>query len=244
MPPKKLAAKATSDLVRNSNGSTFFPNKKVSPPKKKSTPQKQKSGGAQVPYMLYGLRLLPESSFEAFVYERDATNDGYTGGFGQVMNTDTKCKYLEEAGFCRLYPRRVDVATNEALKNSRNSYNRMVMVRYVHDHDPATSDSTREGLSVLKRFLMDPEFTRYPPVSIVTVDRTDDDNRMPLDHMFLDRDIITILEGEYDDLVLNDTFFEQYSEAARYVFSREPAPMIGVVRLGYPEGNPNNGHDN
>ena len=103
---------------------------------------------------------------EMIIYERTDGEDGYLHFIRQFSQGDVQNDLLQQLGITRLVPRRVPDTDNEIMLGSKKGYWRQLIVRY--PNQPSTSDSRKKDLDKLKSFFLDPNFTKYPPPSIVT----------------------------------------------------------------------------
>ena len=146
---------------------------------------------------------------------------------------------LVEAGFFAAIYQRVNIHIN-ARQNGNDNWPRYWMVREVPGGTISTAESRREGMQILKSFFMDSRFTKYPPQSIEISDQTLP-QPMPMQHYFLDRDIIRVLEHVVDPEVFNSNFFRNFPECAALAFPGPIFPNEAVTALGFGTPNPHNG---
>ena len=157
-------------------------------------------------------------ALEAYIYDHNE-DDGYTRSYRQMIDgvPEFQCSELQEANFNRYYYRRRPGSNNEILVGRKN-YWRLIMIRYPPEQE-STAETRQQGLEVLSSFLKNPEYTRFPPKTIDTIDATSEDNPLPLDHFFLDRDIQEIMEEDIEEANLNSDFFQKFPDFARLCWS-------------------------
>ena len=210
----------------------------VSPRKKdgKRPSMKEKKGiqikaGAKNPTLTcYSFR--DEFSIEAYLYCRDDNNDSFTNGFKRFVDGVIQCDELTNANFVAYKYRRTPNSNNTIMLDS-NSYWRKIFLRYVPG-GRSTPGSRTEGLQVLKTFLMDRNFSEYPPADINTVDCTNEEDTHSLDMFFLDQDIIDIIKVDVDEQDLNSLFYSTYTGFARKLWSGAFYPEYARTELGFP----------
>ena len=108
---------------------------------------------------------------------------------------------------------------------------RKVILRYP---EGGTTPTTREeGLKVAKKFLMDSNFTDYPPSDITTIDATDEDDLPSLDQFFVNLDIKKIMQQELSSDILDCNFFQSYPDFAKKCWSGA-TNFVYALSLGFP----------
>ena len=100
---------------------------------------------------------------------------------------------------------------------------KQVIIRYPVDgaNTPieSTPETRRQGLEAIKMALMNPEYTRFPPEDIITMDTADPENPPPLDHFFLDNDIRDFMKEDIQETDLTTTFVQDFPDAASKCWS-------------------------
>ena len=140
---------------------------------------------------------------------------------------------LTDANFSELKIQRDnDIEGNEPLKDAEG-YSRVWMVRYPPENE-STSQTRKEGLRVLKSFFMSSIATDYPPKEIKIIDDTRDVPAI-LDRFFLDSDIEEIMRSSFDVTEFEESFFENYTEVARTIYSEKKPSEFARFQLGFPE---------
>jgi len=218
--------------------------KKASPWKKKSPPKKASSKtNKAVQHLLTCFSAVPESPMELCAFQRTNQSgrvEGYTKSFRDFIDSEEKdIPNLSKAGFCAHYTQRRSREQN-LIKTGVDGWARYCIVRIVPDNVPSTEDTRRQGLDVLATFLMDSNYSRYPPSSIVRIDVTNqvdltnpNDGVTALDHHLLDRDIVSAMSLLFDEEALNTQFARNMADIARYFFSGPIYATIAIETLGY-----------
>jgi hypothetical protein len=173
-----------------------------------------------------------EFSIEAYLYCKDDKNDSFTNGFKRFVDGVIQCDELTEANFVSYKYHRAPNTNNTILLDS-NNYWRKVFLRYVPG-GTSTHVSRSEGLLALKTFLMDRNYSEYPPTDITTVDCTNEEEPHPLDTFFLDQDIIDIIKVDLEEQDLNSLFYSTYTTFARKIWSGAYYPEYARTQLGFP----------
>ena len=222
MPPKNKETKA-----QPAKGVASLPKKK----KEGASPFSKKSNLPTLTVYSFAEPL----GFEAYIYEQKEGSDGYLRGVEEVLGDKMTCDYFTRALFHRVVNRRVPKSpTSEIMKFSdpkKSKIWRKIILRYP---DGGTSPATRqEGLKIAKKFLMDDQFTKYPPSDITTIDATDLDNIPSLDHFFMDSDIRKILQQELSPNMLDCNFYTNYTDFATKCWSGV-TDFFYATSLGFP----------
>lgn len=170
---------------------------------------------------------------EAYVYEKDEDNDGFTFDYKVIMDGTKSCNYLTAAGFNEYLYRRKLNSKNEQLLNGKN-FPRNMLIRDVSDLGGSSKLTRTDGLDALKQFFMDPDFTRFPPRDIMKVDDNREEDPHALDEFFMDEDIKLILEREFNEEDLNREFYKNYNQLAKKIWSGKFFPDYAIDELGYP----------
>jgi hypothetical protein len=173
-----------------------------------------------------------ELPVEAYLFCRDDNNDGFANGFKLFTEGRIDSDILTEANFTSFKIRRVPQSDNAIMKNSTNSYWRVVIVRHVPG-GKSSSESRAEGLSVLKVFLMSKDNTEYPVADIKTIDCTKEDDPHSLDSFFMDKDIVDIIKKELHEDDLDKHFYSKFETFARKLWSGSNYPEF-ARDIGFP----------
>jgi hypothetical protein len=242
---KTTAEKHTTSAVpRNSMGpknNKTTSEKPMPPTKAAGTLPKRKKDGATPFTKNKNLPTLTVHSFaeplelEAYIYEQREGNDGYLRGAEEVLGGATTCDYFTDAQFHRVVNRRKPKSpVSEILTFSdptKSKIWRKIIIRY--PEGGTTSATRQQGLKIFKRFLMDDNFTKFPPRDIVTRDATDPQDVPSLDQFFLDVDIKRILQQELSPNILDCNFYDAYSDFAFKCWSG-PTSFSFAASLGFP----------
>lgn len=168
-------------------------------------------------------------SFEMIIYERTDGEDGYLHFVRQFAQGERENDVLEKLGINRLVPRRMPDTNNEIMLGVKKGYWRQIIVRYVDE--PSTTETRKEALDQLKTFFLDPNFTKYPPPMIETIDLTDSDKS--LDDYFLDDDIQTLMKEDIEEEDLNGNFTRNFAEFAQICWKYDHVSQW-ARSLGFP----------
>jgi hypothetical protein len=157
--------------------------------------------------------------------------DGFLHNYKKYCEGTHACAALEAANFTGCMNRRVPGSADTIMLNPKG-YWRMLIVR--HPFEGVSTPETRaEGLAVLKTCFLTTEFSRFPPDEIETIDATNVDDPHALDQFLQDHDIVNIIKEQIDEEVLNDKFYEAYTECARRLWSGNFYPAY-ARGLGFP----------
>lgn len=168
--------------------------------------------------------------FEAYMYEKNAKEDGFIHGIRQYLKNSGTDDYpvsetFDNANFTRLVSRRIPHSANLEMK-SPNGYNRFVIIRQLGDPEnpsvavPSTVETRKEGLAALKSFLKDPRFSKYPVNdSLQTLDITADDSKMACDTWLMDSTIQEMMETDIDSDILTAGFVEEFPDVAKFCWA-------------------------
>ena len=172
-------------------------------------------------------------TFEAYVFQRNENNDGFTWGVQQFCNgvENYQSPELQAANFTRCVYRRVPRSADGNMTGERG-YWRVVIIRYPPENE-TTPESRQEGLRILKQFLLNPQYSDYPPRDITTRDATDPENIPSLDDFFLDNDIKELMEEDIDAINLNEHFYQNFPEFAEKCWAG-PHVSQWARGLGFP----------
>lgn len=204
-------------------------NFKKDSPIRKSSPGKNSSKLAKRPAHVLTVIGFPPLPVEIYVYRRGTDRDGYTGTYRKVIDGEMDSADLIRMGFTQYYVHRLSLEVN-APKVGEDSWNCIVMVRYVPGMQPSTSQTRAEGNAFLRSWLMDPEHSKYPPNDILTVDNTRSTNLEPMDHFLLDEHIFIILRAVVDP---DRRFFTDHPELAHLFYSGPNYYPEAVTQYGY-----------
>ena len=215
--------KPASPAKRNSHG-----RKKGEVQSLKSTIAKKKSAKSDPTLSVYA----PAGEFEVefYTYTVNDRNDGFTYPFKKYAAGDNEVPSLEEANFVSLKFRKIPGSINEIMKDEKGFW-RSVMIRKPGVSSP---ESRSEGLRVLKAFFMDSATTAFPPKDIATVDQTNILEPHALDTFLQDRDVEEIVTDAFNEEVLDDCFYDTFTELAKLMWSGPPYPDF-ARKLGFPE---------
>lgn len=203
------------------------------PPIKKVSPKKNSSKMNNRPrFTLSVVGFHPDFPLEAYFYRRSDGRDGYTQTYRQAVDNQRDIPSLDENGFIQYFARRNSIDDDNTMMGSDN-WACYVLVRWIPNQDPSTAETRREGLQFLRGFFMSSEYSRYPPNDINTIDITDTENPVPMDHFFQDQHIINFIPAIYPEEVANTTFFSSYPDEARMFFSRDEYPADAIALYGY-----------
>ncbi len=114
--------------------------------------------------------------------------------------------------------RRIPFSNNQVLKQANTDFNRAIIVRYPKEGE-STPQTRETGLNLIGDFLMDRNFSKFPPFSIEKEDITDLDNPPPLDKFFMDDQIKEFLIQAIDAKDLDESFVNTYPEFAKLCWS-------------------------
>lgn len=204
------------------------------PPIKKASPKRGSSKANKRPgftVTVWGFH--PTFPLEVYSYRKGSDDDGYTHTLRQSIdgNADT-IPILDDNGFIQYFVRRQHRDKNQVMTNADN-WPCHLIVRWVPNQEPSTPATRTEGLRILKNFFMSSEWSKFPPRDIVTVDMTNTDDPIPLDHFFLDEQVALFIKDIFPDEVANDRFAVDYPDVAKMFFSRDLFPPEAVTQYGY-----------
>jgi hypothetical protein len=148
-------------------------------------------------------------------------------GKGEIINEE-----LTEANFVGLKVQRDNEKAGNEVLLDEDQYARVWMIRYPPGGE-STPETRQEALHVLKKSFMSKQATNYPPNDIRTVDKTTD-NAAVLDRYFLDDDIEEIVKCSIDISEQEDTFYEDYTEVAKMIYSEKEPSAFAKDTLGFP----------
>ena len=150
--------------------------------------------------------------------------DGY---YGTQISQD-----LDGANFTAYMYRRQPNSNNQVMHNDGTDFWRMLLIRYPPNGE-STAQSRQEGMEALRQFLMDDRFSDFPPSTIGLTDATDEENYTPLDDLFLDSGIKTLMEEDVPVHDLNSNFYASYPDFALKCWGgRFRSPYANI--LGFP----------
>ena len=181
-------------------------------------------------------------TFEAYIYEASPGNDGFVASFQKVMDGSDRCDYLTEANFTKFVWRRDPNHSNDPnsentilhnTSTAKKDFWRGIMIRYPNN-EGSSPETREEGLQVLKSFLMDPQFTDYPPSDIETMDATNMEDPPALDEYFLDHGIKAFLTEDLEESDFDPGFYDRYTEFAQKCWSHSK-PSKWALKLGFPD---------
>lgn len=164
-------------------------------------------------------------------------NDSYAQ---DLFNHITDENGFNEFGLLMVARRRVNQATNEELKNTRNSYARRCIVRAF---DGSSTPASRLAvLHAFQLYVSRPEFNKYD--YNYTVDHEsdltpeDESNLVAMDHFILDDVIVNFMIPVYEETDAN--WYSKNMDSALDFFSGPSFPAYAVEKLGYPSDGPGN----
>ena len=204
-------------------------NFKKDSPIRKTSPGKNSSKLAKRPQHVLTVVAFPPLPVELYVYRRGTDRDGYTGYYRQVIDGERESDDLIQKGFTQYYVHRLSQQVN-APKVGEDSWNCIVMVRYVPGMHESTGQTRAEGLAFLRGWLMDDEHSKYPPNDILTVDQTHPTHPVPMDNFLLDEHIFIVLRAVVDP---NGRFFTDHPELARLFYSGPNYYGDAISMYGY-----------
>ena len=185
----------------------------------------------------------PETNIELYQFVKvnsGQEKENYTYRFRRSFDGDDKSLYvphLEEAGFIGYYFLR---GVGNTRMNGSDGYPRYNLMRVVPGENITSPETRMEGLSVLSTFFKSITYSKYPPANIRCSDITATAPKS-LDKFLLDKDIFSLLENVFEELVLNSGFVSAFPEIAPVIFGGPTYPFEAVDKLGYKETNPADG---
>lgn len=179
----------------------------------------------------------PSLPFELYSFSKALNKDSYLYGYKTYIDSDgdpslTPITILDDNGFNAYYPRRISINQNKVLKGD-DSWTRYMIARNIPDYNVTTEQTRQTGLKALQSYFMDPNYSKFPPESIVLVDETNQQNVQSMDNFLLNDDILTVMRDLIDGSLLNRNFYTDMNNLARAFFSGNP-PIDAIVNYGFP----------
>ena len=189
-------------------------------------------------YLIVAQGYCPEFPIESFAYYKDTKNgrcQGYLLPYKNMIESedpDNEIPILRDAGFCGYFQQRLS-NTRNSVRMGGDDWALYHLVRLVPGCQPSTAVTRQEGMNVLEMFIKDTRYTQYPPKSLTKIDATNQNRPLPLDHAFMDRDVMSVLKIMYDESEINSEYASKWSTHSPYVFSGPLYPNIAINELGY-----------
>ena len=209
----------------NKRGSPF---KKIEPSKR--SPKLAKQNNSQI--VVWGF---PKCPLELYSFSNGPNKDGYLWSYRKHVDGDetTNIPQLAENGFTAYYKRRVSVDCEE-VQIGDDDYPRYYLGRFVPEMEVSTRETRLEGLRLLKSFVNNRDYTRFPPGNTIPlIDETDDENFGSLDHFLMSEPILELMIDLLEVSSRNVNFYNRMPELARLFFCGAP-PRMAVTMYGYP----------
>lgn len=177
----------------------------------------------------------PTFKVEAYLYTISDQDDGFLDGYKKYLEgvQGYECDYMEAANFCYIWNRRIPNTRDEVMTNNKNTFWRRIMIRYLTDDQESTAETRLHGAETLRRFLMDPRYTNFPPKAITIFDGTNEENPVALDEFFMDDKIEYMMRMDLDVSELDQDFYKKYSKFADKIWSY-PAMSRFAGKYGFP----------
>ena len=173
----------------------------------------------------------PSSPWEAYTF-RKGDKDAYAAFYRQVVDGEKDCQELEDMGF-RMYFTRRRAPGDNSPSTGEDNWPENVYVRCVNNMNPTTPQTRQEGLSFLRRFFMNKEYSKYPPNDINTVDMTNEQDLMPMDHLLMDQHVMALLDRTIPTDHANRRFFTNHRAFASLFFGGPVYPPEAITTYGY-----------
>ena len=164
--------------------------------------------------------------------DRDGWNEDYTRAFRQFIDAEFEVPFLADAGFCGYYLVRASQAGISTVRGTDN-WSRFYLLRMLPNQVPSTAVTRQEGMDILRAFFMDKTYSLYPPASIVTMDDTQTDQLLSLDHFLIDGDIVSIMQQILDESKLTTDFSLAFPLIAPLIFGGPAYSELAVNQFGY-----------
>ena len=225
-----------SKPVANSAGSPG--GRKPTNPYKKQSPGQRNSSkmNKAVQHVLTAYGFGTEATFEIYNYSVGSPvvgwKEGYTLYLRQFVDGDHTVLELEQAGVNGYYFMRVRIQVNEAARGADN-WPRFMILRILPEGVFSSRSSIQQGFGVLRAFLMNKNYSLYPPNTIASVDATNYDAPLSLDNFILDSDVAVIMGLMFEQDVLTPSFAGDFPTIAPIFFGGPVYPQVAVERFGY-----------
>lgn len=172
------------------------------------------------------------TNLELYLFQVGKGRDGFLYGFKDYSEGKKICAPLEDANFTGLWNRRDIDSVNDIMKDDKG-YFRKVIVR--HPAEGSSTPETRaEGLRVLKEVLLTKVLSEYPPETIDTFDATREEDPHAMDLFLQDKDIIDVVKKQIDEEDLNTSFYVNFTDCAKKLWSGNNVPAFAREQLGFP----------